>query len=151
MQEAEHDGQPLSLLLLDIDHFKAVNDRHGHDVGDRVLQSVAKRLSTSLRSSDLLARWGGEEFAILLPGTPLKGAATFADRLRAQVAEQRLHGISITVSIGISALRPGEGPEALLRRVDAALYHAKNAGRNSVVVDAEPGGNGESAHGEEMP
>ena len=151
MQEAEQDGQPLSLLLLDIDHFKAVNDRHGHDVGDRVLQSVAERLSASLRSSDLLARWGGEEFAILLPGTPLKGAATFADRLRTQIAEQRLHGISITVSIGIGGLRAGEGPEPLLRRVDAALYRAKNAGRNSVVVDTEPGGNGESAHGEEMP
>ena len=138
MLQAEQAGQPLALLLLDIDHFKAVNDRHGHDLGDRVLQSMARRLGNSLRSSDLLARWGGEEFAILLPGTPLSGAQVFAERLRSRVAERPLQGLSITVSIGISGFRPGEGSDALLGRADSALYRAKRGGRDSVVIAGEP-------------
>ncbi|WP_445001175.1 sensor domain-containing diguanylate cyclase [Halomonas mongoliensis] len=135
MQQAEGQAQPLSLLLLDIDHFKRINDRYGHEVGDRVLQSLARQLGSSLRSTDLLARWGGEEFAILLAGTSLPGAQTFANRLRTQVAEHRLQGLSVTVSIGIGELRYGEEPDSLLSRVDRALYRAKHAGRNQVRVD----------------
>ncbi|QTF91005.1 diguanylate cyclase [Halomonas sp. BM-2019] len=138
MQQAERDAEPLALLLLDIDHFKAVNDRHGHDTGDEVLRRVAERLAGSLRSTDLLARWGGEEFAILLPGTPLRGAATFAERLRSRIAESRLLGLSITVSIGLTEYRPGDAAAVLLGRVDSALYRAKRGGRNGVVIAGEP-------------
>ncbi|AXY42181.1 sensor domain-containing diguanylate cyclase [Halomonas sp. JS92-SW72] len=145
IQRAERMGEPLALLLLDIDHFKAVNDRHGHARGDEVLCRLVERLSRGLRATDLLARWGGEEFAILLPGTPLQGAAAFADRLRVQVSEHPLQGLAITVSVGLGEWRSGEGPEALLRRVDGALYRAKSAGRNSVVVE------GRAVHGEPAP
>jgi diguanylate cyclase (GGDEF)-like protein/PAS domain S-box-containing protein len=139
MQLAEQRAEPLALLLLDIDHFKRINDRHGHEMGDRVLQSIARQLGASLRSTDLLARWGGEEFAILLAGTSLQGALVFADRLRTQVAEHRLQGLSVTVSIGIGELRRGEQADGLLSRVDSALYRAKHAGRNQVRVDDEAG------------
>jgi len=138
VQRAEQEEQAFALLLFDIDHFKSVNDRHGHDMGDEILRRLAQRIRESLRSTDLLARWGGEEFTILLPDTRLQGAATFAERLRRQIADSRIRGLSVTVSIGITAFRPGDDAQQLLARADDALYRAKKAGRNSVVIHDTP-------------
>ncbi|WP_373183778.1 diguanylate cyclase [Halomonas campaniensis] len=138
VSKANQDGEPFALLLFDIDHFKSVNDRHGHEMGDEILRRLAQRIRESLRSTDLLARWGGEEFTILLPDTRLQGAATFAERLRRQIADSRIRGLSVTVSIGITAYRPGDDADQLLSRADDALYRAKKAGRNSVVIHTEP-------------
>ncbi|RTR04409.1 sensor domain-containing diguanylate cyclase [Halomonas nitroreducens] len=132
--QAERDDESFSLLLFDIDHFKAVNDHHGHDTGDAILKQLADLVSRSLRSTDLLARWGGEEFTILLPDTRLRGAATFAERLRGQVAETRFHGLAITISMGITEYRLGDDMDGMLVRADAALYRAKEAGRNTVML-----------------
>jgi diguanylate cyclase len=127
-------GEPLSLALLDIDHFKRVNDRHGHAAGDQVLVHLAQLLRENTRGGDVLARHGGEEFVILLPGMPLPRAAEVCERLRERVAG---HGWpvqpGVTLSIGLAASPPLELP-ALLARADQALYRAKNEGRNSVVV-----------------
>ncbi|MBB3332531.1 diguanylate cyclase (GGDEF)-like protein/PAS domain S-box-containing protein [Halomonas campaniensis] len=138
VSKANQDGEPFALLLFDIDHFKSVNDRHGHEMGDEILRRLAQRIRESLRNTDLLARWGGEEFTILLPDTRLQGAATFAERLRRQIADSRIRGLSVTVSIGITAYRPGDDADRLLSRADDALYRAKKAGRNSVVIHTEP-------------
>ena len=132
-----------SLLLLDIDFFKHVNDRYGHAVGDEVLRRLAMQVEETLRGSDLFGRWGGEEFIVLLPDTALPQALEAAERLR--LAIQRLEfmaegGVvfSVTVSIGAAQLEPGENAEALTRRTDQALYAAKHAGRNR-VLPYEPG------------
>ncbi|MGM0535188.1 MAG: sensor domain-containing diguanylate cyclase [Pseudomonadota bacterium] len=135
IDQAEVNDESFSLLLFDIDHFKEVNDRHGHDVGDAILKQLAHRVAGSLRSTDILSRWGGEEFTILLPDTRLRGASTFAERLRSQVGESRLHGLAITISTGITEYRPGDDMDSMLGRADDALYQAKSAGRNRVVAD----------------
>jgi len=131
-------GRPLSVLLLDVDHFKAVNDRHGHTVGDVVLKGVAAALVARVRKSDLVARYGGEEFCCLLPETPREGALREAERLREAVAAVRHAGaegeLSVTVSIGVAEAATGDAAEVLLRRADAGLYEAKRTGRNRVVV-----------------
>jgi diguanylate cyclase len=129
---------PLSILMLDIDHFKAINDSQGHSGGDAVLISLAKLIHGMLRGSDMLARIGGEEFAILLPDTALEGAAILAERVRLAVQEQQVPyqeaGISYTVSIGVAQRRQqDEQFEKVLANADAALYQAKNGGRNCVV------------------
>ncbi|WP_240609939.1 GGDEF domain-containing protein [Billgrantia endophytica] len=124
--QAERSGDTFSLLIFDIDHVKAVNDLHGHDTGDIILKRLAKLVGRSLRSTDLLSRWGGEEFTILLHDTSLKGAAVFAERLRQLVADTRLQGLSITISLGITQYLPGDDMEG--------LYRAKRAGRNTVVA-----------------
>ncbi|SDK46605.1 sensor domain-containing diguanylate cyclase [Billgrantia gudaonensis] len=134
IRQAEHSGDGFSLLLFDIDHFKAVNDSYGHDAGDAILKRLATRAGEGLRSTDLLARWGGEEFAILLLDTPLKGATTFAERLREQVAMSRFEGLAITISLGITEYRPGDDLDSLLARADDALYRAKRSGRNTAAV-----------------
>ncbi|MGQ4879103.1 diguanylate cyclase [Billgrantia sp. LNSP4103-1] len=134
IRQAERSDNTFSLLLFDVDHFKSVNDRHGHDTGDAILKRLATLVSRTLRSTDLLARWGGEEFVILLQDTSAKGATLFAERLRQQIAETRLHGLAITVSLGIAEFRPGNSPEGMLERADAALYRAKRAGRNRVAI-----------------
>ncbi|WP_240454091.1 diguanylate cyclase [Halomonas sp. NO4] len=134
IRQAEQGDATFSLLLFDIDHFKSVNDSYGHDTGDAILQRLAERASEGLRSTDLLARWGGEEFAILLLDTPLKGAATFAERLRHQVAASRFQGLAITISLGITEYQPGDDLERMLARTDDALYRAKRGGRNAAVV-----------------
>ncbi|MDI5922789.1 diguanylate cyclase [Halomonas sp. LR5S13] len=133
--QAELGDESFSLLLFDIDHFKHVNDRHGHDTGDAILKQLADRVSNSLRSTDILSRWGGEEFTILLPDTRLRGASTFAERLRCQISEVRLHGLNITISTGITQYRAGDDMDSMLARADDALYRAKSAGRNRVVAD----------------
>ena len=132
-------GDRSSVLMLDLDHFKAVNDRYGHAVGDAVLRSFAEILRDSLRSSDLAGRVGGEEFAVLLPHTDLAGAVLLAERIRHAVATYcrvpEHPELRMTVSIGVSELLPEDPtPEAALARADAALYAAKQAGRNRVMA-----------------
>lgn len=137
LEQAERDSMPFTLLLFDIDHFKQVNDRYGHDVGDAILKRLTERMASTLRTTDILCRWGGEEFTILLQGTCLKGAASFAERLRYQIASARLNGLKVTISTGIAQYRPGDGMNSLLARADDALYRAKRMGRNCIVVEDE--------------
>jgi diguanylate cyclase (GGDEF)-like protein len=132
-------GVPLSVLLIDIDRFKRINDTRGHAAGDKVLVAVAKLLGARLRPRDLAARYGGEEFVLVLPETNGSGAAVVAERVRANVeaAEVALDGgpLKVTISVGHATLFPAlfESKEALLRAADVALYAAKDAGRNRVV------------------
>ncbi len=132
-QDSQHYG---ALLLIDVDLFKTFNDRHGHHAGDLCLQQVAERLSVHLRTGDLLARFGGEEFAVLLPSVAEPEAAATGERLRASIEAQPfvVDGVSlhVTVSIGVAALGAERAPEALLEAADLALYAAKTAGRNQV-------------------
>lgn len=128
-------GQAWSVILFDIDDFKQVNDRHGHDLGDRVLQETARLLQGELRASGQLARWGGEEFLILAPQTDLAQAHLLAERLRALLAGHPFGTVgTITASFGVAAYRGGEAPAALMQRADGALYRAKHAGKNRVEV-----------------
>ena len=130
--------QPLSLLMLDIDHFKHINDNHGHSAGDDVLRAVAASIKSQLRNVDMVFRFGGEEFLILLSNTGREAAALVGERLRfaAQAKNYLADGISIelTVSLGCSTLLPGESAESLLRRADSALYVAKREGRNRLAM-----------------
>jgi diguanylate cyclase (GGDEF)-like protein len=131
-------GHSLSLALLDVDHFKKVNDTWGHPFGDRVLCRLAEHCRSATRASDLVARIGGEEFAILLVETPIAEARAIAERLRLAQMSESLEGREITVSLGISELLPDDrGIEDLLKRADAALYRAKGAGRNRVELQLE--------------
>jgi len=131
-------GEPLAALMIDLDRFKPVNDRYGHPVGDRVLRWTAARISSALRSTDLLCRYGGEEFLVLLPHTVLDRAVKVAERLRQRIASEpfREEGIEIplTVSLGAAALVPGSEDlgEEMVAAADAALYRAKREGRNRV-------------------
>jgi len=134
-------GRALSAIMLDIDHFKKINDTHGHATGDEAIRSVVRVCRSLVRGADILGRLGGEEFAILLPETPPQGAVLLAERLRRALAVTEVRipggvGVTFTVSVGVSALRPGEeAVSALLARADEALYRAKNGGRNRVVCD----------------
>jgi diguanylate cyclase (GGDEF)-like protein len=124
---------PLSFVIFDIDHFKKVNDTQGHGAGDQVLQRIARTIAGQLRETDLAARWGGEEFLVVLPNTPLEGALGCADRIRRAVAAQPTsQGGPVTVSGGVAQLHPGELLEEVVARADAQLYKAKAAGRNLV-------------------
>jgi diguanylate cyclase (GGDEF)-like protein len=127
---------PLSLLMLDVDHFKKINDTFGHEAGDEVLRQVARTLKHATRSTDVTARYGGEEFAILLPSTPLDAAALFAEHLRETIASLPWEGAALTISIGAAsdtASSSGRGICRLVQHADAALYEAKRSGRNRVV------------------
>ncbi|MGF6558065.1 diguanylate cyclase (GGDEF)-like protein [Pseudomonas sp. S30_BP2TU TE3576] len=130
--------QPLSVLMLDIDHFKQVNDTHGHSTGDDVLKAVAASIKNQLRNVDMVFRYGGEEFLILLSNTCREAAAMVGERLRFAVQSEEYladgHTIVLTVSIGCSTLLPGESAESLLRRADSALYVAKREGRNRLKM-----------------
>ncbi|MFJ2464197.1 GGDEF domain-containing protein [Pseudomonas sp. NPDC087615] len=130
--------QPLSVLMLDIDHFKRVNDSHGHSAGDDVLKAVAASIKGQLRNVDMVFRYGGEEFLILLSNTSREAAALVGERLRyaAQANDYYADGqlIELTVSLGCSTLLPGESAESLLRRADSALYVAKREGRNRLAM-----------------
>lgn len=128
---------PFAALLVDVDHFKSVNDRYGHDTGDRVLQAVAAALADGVRTEDLVGRWGGEEFLVLAPHTDVAGAQVLGERLRACVAARTAGDVAVTVSIG-AAVVEGRGPETstVLRAADRLLYDAKEAGRDRVRVAA---------------
>ena len=128
-----HSGQTMSLVLIDIDHFKAVNDRRGHAAGDEVLCQVSRALKGEFRTSDTLVRWGGEEFLGILAANDQAGAVILGEKVRAAIEALRIEGFApLTVSAGTSELGPGEEPAAALRRADAALYRAKAEGRNRV-------------------
>lgn len=137
--EAEHDRAMAglggyTLLMVDVDHFKAINDQHGHAEGDRVLQAVATSLRRALRADDRVGRWGGEEFCVLLPRTSLHDAEPLAQRVASRVAEEG-PGVRVTVSIGVAEHGAGDAALAsVIRRADAALYEAKAGGRNRVVA-----------------
>ena len=131
---AAREGRPCAVLMLDLDHFKAINDTHGHAVGDAVLRAFGQRLQAQLRRSDLCARYGGEEFVVLLAGTPFEPVEDVGERLRALVsAEPLAEGVTTTVSVGTASHRPDDDVASLLARADAALYEAKRSGRNRVV------------------
>jgi diguanylate cyclase (GGDEF)-like protein len=133
VSRAERYGYPLSLVFFDLDHFKDINDQHGHEVGDQVLCRLAQLVSGHLRESDSLCRWGGEEFLILMPHTDKQQAEQLAEKLRELVAKAALlEQQSISASFGIAQLAPGELLRDLVRNADAALYRAKQLGRNRV-------------------
>ncbi len=127
--------QGFSIVLFDIDHFKQVNDKHGHDEGDRILQELVDLLQACLREGDQLGRWGGEEFLVLLPATPLTGALVFAERMRESVAARDfgLHQ-AVTISLGVAEWQQGDTLKSLLVRADQAMYQAKRSGRNRVCA-----------------
>jgi len=146
-EEAQRHGRyelPLSLILFDLDHFKNVNDTFGHQTGDAVLRGMAGLLLESLRGSDLPARFGGEEFAVILPHTSREQALLLAERIRQRVAARDFgepgQKVRLTVSAGVAALEPGAGGQELVSLADQALYLAKNGGRNRVVVAAPEAG-----------
>jgi two-component system, cell cycle response regulator len=136
-------GKPLSVLILDIDYFKSVNDNFGHDTGDDVLREFAERLRASIRGIDLACRFGGEEFVVVMPDTDLGVATLVAERIRRRIAgepfaiERGARAIEVTISIGIAArMGPQDNASQMLKRADDALYRAKRDGRNRVVADA---------------
>jgi two-component system cell cycle response regulator len=142
LETAARKGRPLSLMILDIDHFKHVNDTHGHDAGDQILRTFSARLRRVTRASDLVCRLGGEEFAVLMPDTDLEIARGVAERIR-RVTETELFAyasdrpmIPVTVSIGLAERFGETDPDTLMRRADGALYRSKGAGRNRVTADA---------------
>jgi diguanylate cyclase len=133
-------GTPLSVLMIDIDHFKQFNDSYGHQVGDQVLRLVGRVLQESVRDCDLAARYGGEELIAVLPGTPLETCAETAERIRRRISEARLtrratgeEVSSVTVSIGVAEFRMAESADGMIERCDRALYQAKRSGRNCVA------------------
>jgi diguanylate cyclase (GGDEF)-like protein len=141
LTSAHQTEQPLSFILFDIDHFKLINDRYGHSVGDFALQHVIAVCQQCLPDNALLGRYGGEEFAIALPDTPLEQAGQAAERLRKEIAGNPLYSaaktISITASFGVTQARTADVPlEALLSEADIALYRSKHSGRNAVHLSS---------------
>ncbi|MBN1899680.1 MAG: GGDEF domain-containing protein, partial [Spirochaetes bacterium] len=147
-ERANRFNNELSLLMIDIDHFKECNDTYGHRAGDEVLHNVSEILQKTARRSDLVARYGGEEFAIILPETGLEGARIAAEKIREAIETSRVktkvgkkdEEIQVTVSVGVAELEPGEEPISLIERSDQALYKAKERGRNCVKVFGEKKG-----------
>ncbi|MFZ7310742.1 sensor domain-containing diguanylate cyclase [Comamonas jiangduensis] len=132
---AQSKKQAYALILIDIDNFKKINDQFGHDEGDRVLRQCAKLINSSVRMGDIVTRWGGEEFLIVLPGCPLDAARDLAERIRKVVASQNDPIVGqITLSLGVGTVRLSENYTELLKRTDEALYQAKRSGRNKVVI-----------------
>src|SRR6185312_14274717 len=145
MADARESGETVALLMCDIDHFKKFNDTWGHQTGDQVLRLVAGCMAENVKGRDTVARFGGEEFAIILRKTSLDNATKLADQIRSYVQSKKLVKKStgdvlgtITVSIGVAQLDSDDTPVSLIQRADACLYAAKNGGRNRVVNEAEP-------------
>ena len=145
LDDCKRIGEPFVLLMIDLDNFKRINDAHGHPVGDRVLSSVGQRLKEGLREGDFVGRFGGDEFAVLLPMTELDVGAELAESLRATVAEKasraagRGEQVAVSLSVGVVAARASDTAESILQRVDEALYRSKNRGRNQVQCEGPPG------------
>ncbi len=142
---AKQSGDPLSLLMFDIDHFKSFNDNYGHLTGDQVLRLVAMSLKQTIKGRDIIARYGGEEFAVVLPNTALRQALSVADNIRRAVMSKELKKKStgeilgrVTISVGVSMLQPEDSTESLIERADACLYAAKRNGRNRVICEVDP-------------
>ena len=145
VQTSLANNEPLSLLMFDIDHFKSFNDSYGHLTGDQVLRLVGQSLKQLMKGQDITARYGGEEFAVVLPNTALRHALSVADQLRRTVMAKELKKKStgeilgrVTISVGVSLLRPDDDTDALIERADACLYAAKRGGRNRVICEADP-------------
>jgi diguanylate cyclase len=143
--QASRNGEPLSLMMTDIDHFKTFNDNYGHLTGDQVLRLVAISMKQNVKGQDIAARYGGEEFAVVLPNTVLRSAITVADHIRRAVMTKELmkrstgeHLGRVTISIGVAMLRAGDTAQSLIERADACLYAAKRNGRNRVISEADP-------------
>ena len=137
LRRADRSHTSLAVLMLDLDHFKSINDRFGHNTGDAVLSAVGEMLLSTLRASDVRCRWGGEEFLLVLPDSSIERARRASDGLRQRIANTPVrageHTVRVTASIGITLTRPGESDvQKLLARADAALYHAKSEGRNRI-------------------
>ena len=145
VQNALASGEPLSLMMFDIDHFKSFNDSYGHLTGDQVLRLVGMSLKQTIKGQDITARYGGEEFAVVLPNTALRQALTVADHIRRAVMAKELKKKStgeilgrVTISVGVSMLKAGDDTDALIERADACLYAAKRNGRNRVICEVDP-------------
>ncbi len=145
VQNALTNSQPLSLMMFDIDHFKSFNDSYGHLTGDQVLRLVGMSLKQVIKGQDITARYGGEEFAVVLPNTALRQALTVADHIRRAIMGKELKKKStgeilgrVTISVGVSMLKPDDDTDSLIERADACLYAAKRAGRNRVVCEVDP-------------
>jgi len=145
VQHALANNEPLSLLMFDIDHFKSFNDSYGHLTGDQVLRLVGMSLNQTIKGQDITARYGGEEFAVVLPNTALRQALTVADHIRRAVMAKELKKKStgeilgrVTISVGVSMLKPDDDTHALIDRADACLYAAKRNGRNRVICEVDP-------------
>lgn len=143
--DAHARGEPVSLLMVDIDHFKTFNDTYGHLTGDQVLRLVASSLKQNVKGQDVAARYGGEEFAVILPNTALRSALTVGDHIRRAAMSKELmkrstgqHLGRITVSVGVATLHKSDTPQTLIERADACLYTAKRNGRNRVICESDP-------------
>ncbi len=144
MARCSESGGQLSLVMIDIDHFKRINDTYGHLTGDDLLRIIAKTLRDFVKGKDIVCRYGGEEFVVLLPDTPLEGAITVSENIRKHFSQmswkQKSTGISmgkVTLSAGVALFRPGETMEAFVQRADVALYQSKKSGRNCVTVEKQ--------------
>lgn len=148
VDRAHRYGHPVSIAWFDLDHFKRVNDLYGHEVGDRVLRTIAMVARRAVRTHDTVGRWGGEEFVVILPQQGEADAVRTADRLRRTIAGRDLHltgGERVTASFGVAELAPNESATHLLRRADQAVYAAKDGGRDRVIVAATPAPANESS------
>src|SRR4029077_6283040 len=145
IEKAADRGEPLSLLMTDVDHFKKFNDSFGHLTGDQGLRLVAMSVKQNVKGQDTAARYGGEEFAVVLPNTVLASAITVAEHIRRAVMTKELmkrstgeHLGRVTISVGVASLRAGDTVQTLIERADVCLYPAKRSGRNMVVSEADP-------------
>jgi diguanylate cyclase (GGDEF)-like protein len=146
---AKRTGRPVSCIMLDVDRFKLLNDRFGHPFGDEVLRMIAMTLNSNCRTEDIVCRYGGEEFAVLLPNTPANAAVDLAERLRQAIEKETLHfkahEIKVTASFGVAELNHSD-PRSVIEAADAALYVAKHSGRNRVSITAVPAKDASQSH-----
>ncbi|MDQ7055582.1 MAG: GGDEF domain-containing protein [Persephonella sp.] len=135
INRAERYGSGFSIIMFDIDNFKDVNDMYGHQVGDRILKELVNIVRNSIRKSDIFARWGGEEFMILVPIKEKQDAYRIAEKIRSEIENYRFDSVGkVTVSIGVSFYKKGDSIKTIIRRADTALYQAKKSGKNMTVV-----------------